>query len=146
MIGAVMNDWLVDTSVFVKWVLAEPDSAQALRVVSDTAAAGGKLHALDIALIEGANVIWTRLHRQLLTRQEAQQALTLLQQASVHITPSLALLDRAFLLAAQADIAVYDALFVVAARLLGAGGVTADEPLVRAAGAAYPEIKLLRNW
>jgi predicted nucleic acid-binding protein len=141
-----MNDWLVDTSVIVKWVLAENDSAQALRVVADTAAAGGKLHVLDIALIEAANVVWTRLHRRLLTLAEAQQALALLHQAPVQLTASLPLLDQAFALAARIDIAVYDALFVIAARHLSAGGVTADEALAGAAGPAYPELKRLRNW
>ena len=59
---------------------------------------------------------------------------------------SLPLLSKGFDVAAQFDIAVYDALFVIGARERGIGGVTADEPLVRAVGSAFPEIKLLRNW
>jgi predicted nucleic acid-binding protein len=141
-----MADWLVDTNVVAKWVLAETDSADALRVVTDTASAGGCLHVLDLALIESANVIWTHFHRKLLTLVEARTALTLVQGSTVKIAPSLPLLSAAFDVAAQFDIAVYDALFVTAARILGMGGVTADEPLVRAVSAAYPEIKLLRNW
>jgi predicted nucleic acid-binding protein len=56
------------------------------------------------------------------------------------------LLPPAFAIATQFDVAVYDALFVAAARDLGIGGVTADEPLMRAVGATYPELRLLRNW
>ena len=141
-----MNDWVVDSSVVAKWVLAEPDSAQALRVVTDTAARGGKLHVLDLAIVEVANVIWTRYHRRLLTPPESLQALLLLQQAAVQVVPCLPLLPPAFAIATQFDVAVYDALFVAAARDLGIGGVTADEPLMRAVGATYPELRLLRNW
>jgi predicted nucleic acid-binding protein len=141
-----MNDWAVDSSVAAKWVLAETDSAQALRVVTDTGANGGRLILLDLAVVEVANVIWTRYHRRLITLAEAQQALQLLQQATVQVVPCLPLLSTAFALAAQYDVAVYDALFVACMRDLGTNGVTADEPLVRAMSAAYPELKPLRNW
>jgi predicted nucleic acid-binding protein len=141
-----MNDWTVDSNVVAKWVLAEPDSPQALQVVTDTAAAGGRLHALDLAFVEATNVIWTRYHRRLLTLPEARQAQTLLHQAQVETAPCLPLLSQAFDIALQFDIAVYDALFVALTRHLAIRGVTADEPLVRAVGSAYPEIKLLRNW
>ena len=145
-IGVVMSDWSVDSSVVAKWVLAETDSAQALRVVADTLANGGQLFVLDLALVEATNVIWTRYHRRLLSLAEARQSLTLLQQAAVKTVAAVPLLNVAFDIAAQFDVAVYDALFVAAARHLGVGGITADEPLVRAVSNAYPEIKLLRNW
>ncbi|MHB1423865.1 MAG: type II toxin-antitoxin system VapC family toxin [Gemmataceae bacterium] len=141
-----MSDWSVDSSVVVKWVLAETDSAQALRVVADTLANGGHLFVLDLALVEVTNAIWTRYHRHLLSLAEARQALALLQQAPVQTVAAVPLLNAAFDIAAQFDMAVYDALFVAAARHLGVGGVTADEPLVRAVGNASSEIKLLRNW
>ena len=141
-----MNDWLVDTSVLVKWVVPEPDSATALRVAAETASVGGGLYVLDLARIEASNVIWTRLHRRLMTRAEADQAVTLIDQAVVRTISALPLLAKAFPIAAQVDVAVYDALFVAAARELGIGGVTADEPLVRALGSSFPEIRLLRTW
>jgi predicted nucleic acid-binding protein len=141
-----MNDWVVDSSVVAKWVLAEPDSAQALRVVTETATRKGQLFVLDLAMVEVTNVIWTRYHRRLLTLAEASQARLLLEQAVARVVPSLPLLAPAFLLAAQFDVAVYDALFVAAARDLGVGGVTADEPLLRTVAANYPELRLLRNW
>lgn len=137
-----MNDWVVDSSVVAKWVLAESDSAHALRVVTDAAARGEQLHVIDFAMIEVANVIWTRHHRGLLTLTESQQAMTLLRRAAVSVRPSLPLLDSAFDISLRFDIAVYDALFVAAARGQRCHGVTADEPLVR----AVPEIKLLKNW
>jgi predicted nucleic acid-binding protein len=141
-----MNDYVVDTSVAVKWVLAEPDSNKALQVVTDTVAANKRLFVLDLVLVEAANVFWTRYHRGLLTLPEAQQALTLLLQATVQVLPCLPILQVAFDLAARYNVAVYDALFVAVLQNLGADGVTADEPLVRAVGADFTQIKLLRNW
>lgn len=141
-----MSDWSVDSSVVAKWVLAETDSAQALRVVADALANGWHLFVLDLALVEVTNVIWTRYHRRLLSLAEARQALALLQQAPVQTVTAMPLLNAAFDIAAQFDVAVYDALFVAATRHLGVSGVTADEPLVRAVSNAYPEIKFLRNW
>ena len=144
----MINDRVVDSSVVAKWVLAKPDSAQALRVITDSVPArrDGHLYVLDLAMVEVTNVIWTRFHRRLLTLAEAQQALILPQRADAKVVPCLPLLTPAFAIAAQFDKAVYDALFVAAARDLGIGGVTADEPLVRAVGAGYPEIQLLQNW
>src|SRR5262249_40362981 len=83
LIVPVMNDWVVASSVVVKWVLVEPDSALALQVTTDTAAKNGRLHVLDLAFVEVTNVIWTRCHRDLLTLPESRQALALLLQAQV---------------------------------------------------------------
>jgi len=141
-----MNDWFVDANVLAKWIPSGPDSAQALKVVSDTTAAGGRLFALDIAKVEAANAVWSRHHRRLISTSEAKRALVLLENAAVQIVPSLPTLSSAFDIAIQFDLAVYDALFVAAADSAGVGGVTADEPLVRAISSVYPQIKLLRSW
>jgi predicted nucleic acid-binding protein len=141
-----MTDWVADTSVVVKWVVAEPDSPLALKVTADVSAAGGRLDVLDLAFVEATNVLWTRHRRGLLTLSEAQRALALLNQTAVQIVPCLPLLTVAFDLAVKHGVAVYDALFVAASDNLGAGGVTADEPLVRAVGSTYPNVKALRHW
>lgn len=141
-----MSDCVVDTSVAVKWVLPEPDSAQAARVVVDVTRAGSRLRMFDLATVEAANVLWVRVHRRLITPAQATTALQLLQQSPVQVESAVPLLSSAFALAVQFDIAVYDALFVATVQHLGCDGVTADGPLVQAVGAAFPSIKLLRNW
>jgi predicted nucleic acid-binding protein len=141
-----MNNWCVDSSVVAKWVLAERDSHLALKLVEDVLSRSGRLFVLDYALLEVANVIWTRTHRKLLSSDEARQALGLLQNAAVQVESGMGLLTAALEIAIQFDVAVYDALFVAATRHVGVGGVTADEPLFLAVRAAYPEIKLLRDW
>jgi len=73
-------------------------------------------------------------------------AVAKLNRSPVTILDSTPLLGDAFDLAVQFDIAVYDACFVAAVKQLGCLGVTADVPLVRKVGAAYPTIKLLKDW
>ncbi|MDX1946389.1 MAG: type II toxin-antitoxin system VapC family toxin [Pirellulaceae bacterium] len=141
-----MSDWCVDSAVVAKWVLPESDSSVARRVLVAVTASGGKLLVLDLAMIEVANAIRTRHHRKLLTLAEAHQALWLLQSAAVQVVPALPLLAAAFEIALQCNVADYDAMFVAVARQFAIGGVTSDEPLVRAVSAAFPEIKSLQTW
>lgn len=141
-----MADCVVDTNVAVKWVLSEPDSADAVRVMSDTVTSGGTLHLLDFALAEAANVIWVYKHRGKHSTADAIRLLAALRKSPVSLLPALPLLDDAFDLALQFDIAVYDAFFVAAVNQMGCLGVTADVPLVNKVGTAFPSIKLLKNW
>lgn len=141
-----MNDWLIDSSVAAKWILPEVDSQLALQIITDVTSQGAELWLLDFALLEVTQVIWVRYHRQLLTLQEAENALSLLQQVPFRLHPSLPLIQAAFNIAAQHDISVYDALFVAGTVDLGIKGVTADVPLVRAVGSTYPNFKLLKDW
>jgi predicted nucleic acid-binding protein len=141
-----MADCIVDTNVALKWALQEPDSPAALNVIADVRAAGGTLHFLDLARIEAFNVIWLQYHRGLCTEPEVRLLLDDIRQAPVKILDSAPLLADAFDLALQFDVAVYDACFVAAVRQLGCLGVTADVPLVNKVGAAFPAIKLLKDW
>ena len=141
-----MADCVVDTNVALKWVLNEPDSADAVRVADDTSATGGSLLLLDIARVEAVNVIWVQHHRRLLSEARCRAALADLQQVPVAIIGTEPLLADAFDLALQFDVAVYDACFVAAVRQLGCLGVTADVPPVNKVGAAFPAIKLLKHW
>jgi predicted nucleic acid-binding protein len=141
-----MADCIVDTSVALKWALQEPDSLAALQVIVDVRATGGTLHFLDLARVEAFNVIWVQYHRRLCTEPEVRVMLDDIRRAPVHLLDSASLLSDAFDLAIQFDIAVYDACFVAAVKQLGCLGVTADAPLVKKIGVAFPTIKLLRDW
>jgi len=52
-----MSDMVLDSSVVAKWVLPEPDSAQAQRLISEVAIQGERLIVLDLAFTEVANAI-----------------------------------------------------------------------------------------
>src|SRR5262245_54834252 len=107
-----MSDTVVDSSVVAKWVLAEPASAQAQRLITDVAMRGERLLLLDLAFVEVANAIWKRYHRGLITLDEMRQLLDLLVRSPVQVEPAGPLLRPAMEIAAQYQRAVYDALFV----------------------------------
>jgi predicted nucleic acid-binding protein len=141
-----MADCIVDTNVALKWVLNEPDSADAVRVANDIAAAVGKFFLVDIARVEAFNVIWQQYHRRLLSEARARSALADFKQIPIVVVETEPILNDAFDLALQYDITVYDACFVAAVKQAGCFGVTADVPLMRKVGTAFPTIKLLKNW
>jgi predicted nucleic acid-binding protein len=141
-----MNDTVVDSSAVAKWIIAEPDSSQAQRLLSEAALQGKRLIVLDLVFVEVANAIWKLHHRGLATLDEARLFLDKLSNVSVDIQAACALLKPALEIAAKYDRAVYDALFVALCQNLGLAGVTADEPLYKAIHNDFPQISLLRNW
>ncbi len=141
-----MSDIVVDSSVVTKWILAEPDSVHAQRLITEVPAAGDRLVVLDLVRPEVANAIWKQYRRKILTIDEAPKCLAVLARIPVHVEPALRLLDPALEIAMKYDRAVYDALFVALARDLGLKGVTADVPLYNTTHTDFPEIILLRDW
>jgi predicted nucleic acid-binding protein len=83
-----MSDTVVDSSVVAKWILAEPDSAHAQRLISEVALKGERLIVLDLAFVEVTNAIWKLHHRGLSTLDEARQLLDKLLQIPVHVEPA----------------------------------------------------------
>lgn len=141
-----MSDTVVDSSVAAKWLVPEPDSAQAQRLITEVAMRGERLIVLDLAVFEVANVIWTRYHRHLATLAQVHELLDRLLASPVHIEPAGPLLRAAMDVATRYDRAVYDALFVALTLALSLPGVTADEPLYHAVHKDHPNIVLLRDW
>ena len=141
-----MSDTVVDSSVVAKWILPEPDSAQADRLIAEVAMKGERLIVLDLAFVEVANAIWKLHHRGLATLDQARLFLDKLLHIPVHVEPANRLLKPALEIAAKYHRAVYDALFVALCQDLGLQGVTADEPLYNAIRADFPRMILLRNW
>lgn len=46
-----MSDTVVDSSVVTKWIVPEPDSAQADRLIAEVALKGERLIVLDLAFV-----------------------------------------------------------------------------------------------
>lgn len=141
-----MSDTIVDSSVVAKWILPEPDSLDAQRLITEVAGNGERLIVVDLVFPEVANAIWKRHRQRLITLEEARAFLAELTRIPVVVEPASRLLRQAFEIAAKFDRAVYDALFVALAQDFGLDGITADEPLVNALGGNFPQIRLLRDW
>src|SRR5205807_1217230 len=90
-----MADRGVDANILVKWVIQEPDSAQADALAASVTATGDALIALDLALIEVANVLCTLVRRGLLPAAEATRLFGLLASRPLRIVPARPLLPRA---------------------------------------------------
>jgi len=134
-----MSDVAVDSSVVAKRIIAEPDSAQAQRLISEVALKGERLIVLDLAFVEVANAIWKLRHRGLATLDQTRLFLDKLLLIPVHIEPAHRLLKPALEIAVKYHRAVYDALFVALCQDLGLRGVTADEPLHNVVHADFPK-------
>lgn len=129
-----MNRVVVDASVAVKWVIEEPYSDTAERLLTrDT-----ELHAPSHWLAEVATAIWAKaaIHG-VLGEAAALERIELIHDVTVTETPIRTLLPAASSLAFSMRLTVYDTLYLALARRLAVSLVTADRKLFdRAAGEA----------
>jgi predicted nucleic acid-binding protein len=101
---------VVDSSVGVKWVLPETDSAKALQLLDDFQKAVVELLAPDIFLVEATHAI-TRAERQnRITQAEGAKVVAVLLNQQLALVPHIPLLPRAYAISSHARIGVYDCL------------------------------------
>ena len=125
-----MDAYTIDNSALVKHVIAEEYSDVVDEIVALHRSSKIRLVAPDYVTVESANVLWQRAQRSGLGVDEAMDAFHAIRSVGVHLFPQSELLEEALLFAADASIAVYDALFCVVARREDAPLITADAPLV----------------
>ena len=116
----MMDAAVVDASIAVKWVVNEPDSAQARRV------SGIRLHAPDLLFLECANILWKKVRLGDLSRQEAAPRLAVLLRCPVQIVPGQDLLESALNLSLDLDHPVYDCVYLALALRRKIPLITAD--------------------
>ena len=121
-----MNVAIIDASVAVKWVVEEEGTSSALTVLQHTS-----VLAPDLLLAECANVLWKKVRRKELSRDEALLAGRLLETASVELVPARPLLEMAIRLAIEFDHPAYDCLYLSLAIDKGCPFITADGSLLR---------------
>ena len=82
-----MNTLVIDASIAIKWVVEEDgtDLALALRQKA-------RLMAPDLIVAECANILWKKVQRKELSKDEALIAARLLQSAEMELVPSRALM------------------------------------------------------
>jgi predicted nucleic acid-binding protein len=118
---------ILDASVAIKIVVAEPDSEAAERVLNHS------LSAPDLLLAECGNILWKKVRRTELPAQEAADAAAALMALRVELLPATRFLPGALRRAILLDHPVYDCLYLEAAAALGVPLVTADARLRRLA-------------
>jgi predicted nucleic acid-binding protein len=94
----------------------------------------GGVVTLDLGIKEAANALWKKVTRNEISYTTAQTILKdLAEEKAIPIIDQTKLLAKAFALAVDEKITVYDALFIAAAKELGTELVTSDKKQMEAA-------------
>lgn len=126
-----MTVLVVDASVVLKWVIPEDPLAEteAARAIMRRA----RFVAPRLLDLECASVLWRKLRRGEITRDQADLMALALDSAPLGRVPEAGLWVRALSLAADRDHPPYDCAYVALAERVGADGVvTADRRFARA--------------
>lgn len=116
---------VVDASVAIKVALYEPDSPIAVAALR-----AQPWSAPDLILSECANIIWKRCRMGDITREQAMQAVELIETMTLDVEPGRRLIERAVELAIALDHPTYDCFYIAHAEQLGAPLLTADKKLI----------------
>ncbi len=118
--------YVVDASVAMKWLVPEPLSDQAARLLDHPAG----LSAPDMLVVEAANVLWRKAARREISGGEADRALALLEGSGLDFHPVRPLAARALELARALAHPVYDCVYLALAERQRVPLVTADRRFI----------------
>ena len=126
---------VLDASVILKWLLPEPESALALHFRDEHLKGREQIIVPALLHYEVANVL---RHQSALTDRELTDLFDIIENLGLTVIHlSFLELEDAMVYARQKNISVYDAAYIVLARRMGCGFVTADEKLIRAVGESF---------
>jgi predicted nucleic acid-binding protein len=120
-----LNTLVIDAGILIKWVVEEDGTNLALALRQKA-----RLMAPDLIVAECANILWKKVQRKELSRDEAHFAARLLQSAEVELVPARAFMESATRIAIELDHPAYDCLYLALAVENGCRFVTADKRLV----------------
>lgn len=141
-----MANLVIDSSVAVKWFVAEPHSAEARRILEDYQKGTISFLAPDLINAEFGNVVWKKQMFQGLDAADAQDIIDKFCSLHFTLTPIASLLDEAYKIAVTHRRTVYDSLYLALSLREGCQYVTADEKFVNAVSALFSNLIWLANW
>ena len=121
-----MSTLCIDASIAIKWVIEETGTQEALALRKSA-----KLIAPDLMISECANILWKKVQRKELHKNEALLAARLLQGAEIELVPTRSLLEATAQLAIELAHPAYDCVYLALAMERGCRFVTADDRLLR---------------
>jgi len=132
--------YVLDASVALKWELPESDSAKAIVLRDNFVARVDELIAPDFFPVEVAHALVRAERKNVLTPAEGAQALQRMLQQLPQLFFAVPLLTRAYEIASQARMGVYDCVYVALAERESCSLVTSDQRLLSLTG--YPVVAL----
>lgn len=127
-----MKKAVIDASVAVKWFVPEIHSVAAARILDPQIA----LYAPDLIGPEFGNILWKKVRREEIGREEADEIMNAFAKLPFEIRPSSILLSAAFELAIELDRTVYDSLYLALAVVEECALITADSKFYSALAAS----------
>lgn len=132
--------YVLDSSVALKWVLPEPDSARAIRLRDEYKNGLHELLAPDLFVPEIANALASAERQGRIKAGESALFLHDILRAAPALHPTPPLLLRAMAVALTTRRAVYDCVYLALAEAEGCELVTADDQFARGLRPSYPFI------
>jgi len=117
---------VIDASIAIKWVVEEAGTVEALLLRQQ-----GRLMAPELLVAECANILWKKVRRNELSKEEAVLADGLLQHSDVELLPTRSLLPSSTSIAIELDHPAYDCVYIALAIANDCCFVTADESFLR---------------
>ena len=138
---------VVDASVGVKWFIPEPLSDKALAILENFRDGRVELYAPSIFTLEVASALRKYHVRGLVKKSIVAASLKTLRDIDItYIETEWDLVDKALHYSLQRGVTVYDAVYIVSARNLGAQLVTADKKLHQALHGKEPTLLYLGDY
>lgn len=138
---------VVDASVGVKWFIPEPLSDKALAILEDFRDGRVELYAPRIFTLEVASALRKYHVRGLVKKSIVAASLKTLRDIDItHIETEWDLIDKALHYSLQRGVTVYDAVYIVSAKNLGAQLITADKKLHQALRGKEPTLLYLGDY
>lgn len=141
-----MKNLVIDSSIAVKWFVAEDDSPKALEILKDYRGESLSFLAPDLIYAEFGNIIWKKVIFRNLNPTDADVAISKFKKVSFVLTPITSLFDDAYKIAVQYKRSFYDSLYLALSVRENCGFVTADEKFYNSVRGGFPKIILLSDW
>jgi predicted nucleic acid-binding protein len=129
---------VLDASVALKWVLPETDTLKAVRLRTEFRNGIRELISPDIFPFEIAHALAKAERQRIIAQGAGERKLLSVLKAAPNLRPSLPLLHRAYQIASQARIGVWDCLYIALAEREGCDLITADQKLLHNLGGMFP--------
>lgn len=133
---------VVDASVVLKWLLPEPGTVPAERLLARYAAGEVRLIGPAHLTAEVASVLIKQCRRKLLSPAEVRRLFEFYERiAPAHIPIGTLLMSSSLEMSLVHQFSLWDSLYVALAVAEGCVFVTADRRLYRAAGPVFPNVR-----